>query len=148
MRNVAGAAAIGALGSLTMSGAAVAGGSGATSYSGVFAGHIRYDSCSSQPPWQTTSGTWSVTVQKSSAVAKFTIYTDGQLHVAFTYPGMSLVATGPHDVFAVSGETSAGTLTVRLTDRGTFTYTIAPYHYPSATDPVYVCDSVTYPGHS
>jgi hypothetical protein len=147
LRSLMSVTAIGGLAALAAPGTAVAGGNGSTTYSGIFAGDIRYQGCTSQPPWETTSGTWSVTLHGTSATGVFDIYTDGQPHVAYTFPGMKDVPTTANQVFAETGLTGAGQLTVTLTDKGKFAYTITDYNlYWADTDQTYVCDSVTFPG--
>ena len=132
-------AALGVLGLATPVGAAA-------TYSGVFRGDIVKSDCSSPPPWQTTSGTWSVTLHGNTATATFDIYVDGQPHVAYKFPGMKQLPTSGHQLFSVSGVTGAGPLTVTAMDNGRFSYTIAPYDLQYDPTTEYACASITYPG--
>ena len=120
--------------------------SAATTYSGVFRGDIVKTDCSNPPPWVTTSGTWAVTLHGKTATSVFDIYVDGQPHFAYTFPGMKQLPTGAHQLFSVTGMTGAGPLTVTVTDKGKFTYTIAPYNLQYDADTLYSCASVTFPG--
>jgi hypothetical protein len=120
--------------------------SAATTYNGIFRGDIAKTDCSNPPPWQTTSGTWSVTLHGSTATATFDIYVDGAPHFAYKFPGMKQLSAGAHELFSVTGLTGAGPLTVTATDKGKFSYTIAPYNLQYDENTLYSCASVTYPG--
>jgi hypothetical protein len=111
-----------------------------TTYSGDFEGKIAYTGCTPKAPKATTTGTWSVTLQGSTAKATLDIYLNGQPHVAYTYPGMKQLPVEEPTLFSVSGVTQAGPLTVTLTG-SRLTYTIAPYSFDGLS-----CQSVTYPG--
>lgn len=110
-------------------------------YAGDFGGSIRYEGCNTPMPTDTpTTGTWSVTLHGRSAKAVFDINVNSQPHVAYTFAGMKQLPVEEPTVFAVTGKTQAGRLTVTLSGSD-LTYTIAPYDYNGL-----YCDSVTSPG--
>lgn len=106
-----------------------------------------YNTClragaSYDPPVRTVTGTWRVNLHDTKATARFVIYVDGALHVAYTIQMQR--EPGPGSVFtATAPTTGAGPLEVKLVGHA-LTYTIEPY-----TDPFgggFTCASVVYTG--
>jgi hypothetical protein len=93
------------------------------------------------PPGGTVTGSWRVNLHDTKATARFVIYVDGALHVAYT---TQLTRTdGDSSVFTATTTTAAGPLEVKLVGDH-LSYTIEPY-----TDPFgggFSCDSVVYTG--
>jgi hypothetical protein len=115
-------------------------------YSGEFEGPIIYAGCTpSQPTNVEAGGTWSVRLYGDTAKGKFLITVNGEKHVFYPYPGMTVDDTSS-DGFSVSGVTGAGVLTVTLQGND-LTYTVGTGEPGSYTFGGLVCDSVTYPGH-
>lgn len=114
-------------------------------FSGEFDGPIVYTGCNATMPTDDMAGgTWSMRVFGDTAKGQFTITVNGEKHVSYPYPGMT-VGSFSEDGFSVSGPTGAGPLTVTLTG-GNLTYTVGDgsagsYHYGDL-----VCASVSYPG--
>ena len=87
------------------------------------------------------TGTWRVNLHDTKATARFVIYVDGALHVAYTAQ-MERVPEAT-STFTATTLTAAGPLTVTL-ENGALTYTIDDY-----TDPFgggFTCESVVYTG--
>lgn len=116
-------------------------------YTGEFAGHIIYSNCTpAQSDTVDAGGSWSVRLYGDTAKGKFTITVNGEKHVSYPYPGMTVAdPVPPGATFSVSGMTAAGLLTVTLIG-DELTYTVGGgsggYNYGGVS-----CDSVTYPGH-
>ena len=116
------------------------------SFSGGFDGTIVYQHCTSgtAPVDAQAGGTWSVRLFGNTAKGKFLITVNGEKHVFYPYPGLT-VESSDSNGFSVSGPTDAGTLTVTLVG-DELTYVVGDgspgsYHFGGL-----VCDSVTYPG--
>lgn len=115
-------------------------------FSGEFDGPIAYTGCTSGTYEQgaLAGGTWSVRVFGDRAKGKFSITINGEKHVSYPYPGMT-VDTATGSGFVVHGMTGAGLLTVTLSG-DTLTYTVGTGEPGSYALGDLVCASVTYPG--
>ena len=115
---------------------------GSATYSGVFAGAIKYVGCSTpQPGHNLAGGTWTVTTHGQSAKGSFDITVNGVPHVSYVASNMTVVHSTAPVYFVVFVQTLAGPETVTLYTDGHMTYVIAPYDYSGVS-----CQSVTYPG--
>lgn len=113
-----------------------------TTYDGVFDGPVVFDNCVPAQPAATASGSWSVTLHGRSAKADFDLWSNGEPHAVYTFPGMKQLDPPAGTTFVLEGRMNVGTLTVTLTDAGAFTYHVEPFLGYDVT-----CDSLTYPGH-
>lgn len=126
-------------------GAGPASASPPTDFRGHFTADIAFDNCTQGTlPEGPASGMWRVNVHEKTVTARFVIYLDGVLHVAYT-ASMPRVTVAGAD-WAGRMMTGAGELTISLTD-DEFSYQIKDYNY-KAFDPEHgaTCDFVTYSG--
>ena len=115
-------------------------------YAGEFEGAITYAGCTPQMPTDDEAGgTWSVRIYGDTAKGKFAITVNGEKHVFYPYPGMTVAEPEGGTTFSVSGMTGAGLLTVTLVG-DELTYTVGTGEPGSYDYGGLVCDSVTYPG--